>query len=189
MAQKKFFFSCHSCFPWTNPSSGPSLKPQGIPNNVQATSARLYQCLYQLAPKGGYQGPLRAVWAFDRSRRNRPADRRNLAHTYEKKGSLTATVNEPCKIAPLGFEPRLIESESIGDGSQSNEIDGFPALADDASASASPKLPKDCAATGSDSSAEPDVIAALVMIERLPLSDAEKAEIVRRLLAAQQSRS
>lgn len=30
-----------------------------------------------------------------------------------RKDSLTATVNEPCEFAPLGFEPRLIESESI----------------------------------------------------------------------------
>jgi hypothetical protein len=30
-----------------------------------------------------------------------------------RKGSLTTTVNEPSEIAPLGFEPRLIESESI----------------------------------------------------------------------------
>ena len=53
----------------------------------------------------------------------------------------------------------------------------------DASASASPLHSETDVETGSDQPVQPDVLAALAMIERLPLSDDEKAEAVRRLLA------
>ena len=81
--------------------------------------------------------------------------------------------------------PRLIESESIVDESQRNENVRFLATADTSSASAS-ALDSE---TGPNSPTESNFEAALALIERLPLSDDEKAEAVRQLLAAQRSRS
>ena len=75
--------------------------------------------------------------------------------------------------------PRLIESESIVDESQRNENGRFLATADTSSASAS-ALDSE---TGPNSPTESNFEAALALIERLPLSDDEKTEAVRRLLA------
>jgi hypothetical protein len=60
-------------------------------------------------------------------------------------------------------------------------------LAADASANASPKQSKSDYTSASDQSVENAFTAAIQMIASLPLSDAEKAEAVRRLLARGES--
>ena len=55
--------------------------------------------------------PVHQVASARDERPNEPVDVTSTPVT--KKGPLTFAVNEPSEIAPLGFEPRLIESESI----------------------------------------------------------------------------
>jgi hypothetical protein len=84
---------------------------------------------------------------------------------------------------------RPLHPQCSGRESISNENGRFPAPADGASATTSPKYQKHDVESTGHLSAEGDLKAALLMIERLPLSDKQKAEAVRRLLASQQSRS
>jgi hypothetical protein len=69
-----------------------------------------------------------------------------------------------------------------GNAHETNENRRFPAQADDVSADASPISRNNETESTSDSLVEGGLAAALSMIERLPLSDGEKAEAVRRLL-------
>jgi hypothetical protein len=100
-----------------------------------------------------------------------------------KKGSRAGVAKEPSEIAPLGFEPRLIESESIVDESQRNENGRFQGLTGDSSAPVSPKPWKDVLESAVAVPWKRDFSSMIAAIMSLPLTDDEKAEVVRRLLA------
>jgi len=114
-------------------------------------------------------------------RPNEPVDVTSTPVT--KKGPLTFAVNEPSEFAPLGFEPRLIESESIVDESQRNENGRFQGLTGDSSAPVSPKPWKDVLESAVAVPWKRDFSSMIAAIMSLPLTDDEKAEVVRRLLA------
>lgn len=109
-----------------------------------------------------------------------------------KKGSLAGVAREPSRIAPLGFEPRLIESESI-DATPKRRRKSSAALKVTASRSeavagacttACTNSTETTSEIGPATGSNPDFAAVVAAIMQLPLSDAEKAEAVRRLLSA-----
>lgn len=86
------------------------------------------------------------------------------------------------ELATSGFVNRGNDSIKPGsDAGSSEAIGDLPQCL--------PQQPEIDVETAPHSGAEPSLNAALAMIERLPLSDAEKADAIRQLLAAQRSRS
>lgn len=89
-----------------------------------------------------------------------------LSHGLEKSGRHDLNVRPPAPKAE-------------GDANDTNQNGRFPELAETSSGQSS----ENGRNAGTDSPTELDLEATLAMIERLPLSDDEKAEAVRRLLA------
>jgi hypothetical protein len=79
--------------------------------------------------------------------------------------------------------PGLIESESIVDESQRNENRRFQGLTGDSSAPVSPKPWKELLESAVAVPWKRDFSSMIAAIMSLPLTDDEKAEVVRRLLA------
>jgi len=82
-----------------------------------------------------------------------------------------------------GLEPSTSALRTHGTQVLSEEATTVTTTVRSASANASPKRPKNGAETAPDSLPENDFAAAMQMIAGLPLSDEEKAEAIRRLLA------
>jgi hypothetical protein len=82
-----------------------------------------------------------------------------------------------------GFEPATSASRTHETRVLSDEVTDVTTTVRSASANASPKRLKNDAETAPDPPVESDFTAGMQMIASLPLSDAEKAEAIRRLLA------
>ena len=105
------------------------------------------------------------------------------------------TDSERCSIARRGFEPRLSDSESLSSESQPlncSQVGATPDSGCTTGCTNSPENDHGEVVDGSVSSRAESLpikadsfSAALAMIASLPLSDAEKADAVRRLMAEQ----
>ena len=82
-----------------------------------------------------------------------------------------------------GFEPATSASRTQRSVVLSEYQTEVTTTASEGSACVSPRLPNNDVKSTDDTPVESDFIAAIQMIAGLPLSDAEKAEAVRRLLA------
>jgi hypothetical protein len=80
-----------------------------------------------------------------------------------------------------GLEPSALQT--LGTVVPTDNLSEVTATADDVCPSVCPSEPKTEVETTGDGRSESGFAAALLMIERLPLSDSEKSEAVRRLLA------
>jgi hypothetical protein len=106
-----------------------------------------------------------------------------------RKASLSVADNEAFSERVKGIEPSLEAWEASVTESEVLVFAGVAAQPDSACTSACTNSTDSDVEPAIDLPAEDDLTAALLMIERLPLSDDEKAEAVRRLLASQQSRT
>jgi len=97
------------------PLNPPEVDSSAVRRATGTTGANsLHPPLHPLSPvQSGHSGasPVHRVTERSQEHPNEPFDVTSTPVT--KKGPLTSPVSEPFEIAPLGFEPRLIESESI----------------------------------------------------------------------------